>query len=152
MLTKIGLGYLNCEVRFDICEQNEKSRVSKLLLKISQLIGLVFFVLLGTITASSSAMAHMATDHYVSSGAVTSKTMDVVEATSLQTNNESTGQTDGKCKSCSASCPPTTCMTGIIAYPGNFVAGSGYSYPVLIASLQTNYASLAADFFHPPRR
>ena len=152
MLTRISLGYLNCEVQFDVCEQNEKSRVSKLLLKFSQLIGLVLFVLLGTITASSSAMAHMATDHYVSSGAMTSKTANVVEAARLETNNESTGQTNGECKSCSASCPPTTCMTGIIAYPGNFVAGSGYSYPVLIASLQTNYASLAADFFHPPRR
>ena len=127
--------------------------MSKFLLNISQAIGLVFFVLLGTITSSSSAMAHAVTDQYVGSGVMTSKAADVVKATDLQANHNNTGQKGSGCgTSCSVSCPPTTCMTGIIAYPGNFVAGSGYSYLVPITSLQTNYASLVADFFHPPRR
>jgi len=127
--------------------------VPKFLLKISQFVGLMFFVLLGVVSASSSAMAHTVAGQYVKSSVVTSKTANAAKATDFQTIDQNSGQTNTGCeKSCSFSCPPSTCMTGIISHFGNFGIDAGYSYLMPGTSLQTNYASLVANLFRPPRQ
>jgi len=71
----------------------------------------------------------------------------------LLNTNRHNNQIDTGCgKSCSASCPPTTCMSGLALSLDNFSVTRGDGLKLVIVSLRSGYQSLTTDLFHPPRK